>query len=233
MSYNNGPRIVTDQLIYCVDAANVKSYPGSGNTVTDLSKVQGVSTFYAGISAAYDPTRFESDALAITDRMYITHSTISFADAEAYSWDYWIKLSSGAEQTYHSLAGSGLSNRWVILYLASASGASWQLRYRDSTSTYYNSPSVTTHNIKNNWAHACFTISAARLLTFYVNGIGIGTGNLTTSSFYLTRLMGGYTSGSNYYPLQGSMAQAKYYRKELSASEVLQNFNATRGRFGI
>jgi hypothetical protein len=37
MSYANGPRIVTDGLVCCLDAANRKSYPGSGTTWYDLS----------------------------------------------------------------------------------------------------------------------------------------------------------------------------------------------------
>jgi len=31
-----GPDIVEDGLVLCLDAANPKSYPGSGNTWTDL-----------------------------------------------------------------------------------------------------------------------------------------------------------------------------------------------------
>ena len=37
MSVNYNPTIVTDNLIFCLDAGNVKSYPGSGITWTDLS----------------------------------------------------------------------------------------------------------------------------------------------------------------------------------------------------
>ena len=33
-----GPQIVTDGLVFCVDANNAKSYPGSGTTWYDLSK---------------------------------------------------------------------------------------------------------------------------------------------------------------------------------------------------
>lgn len=37
MSYSNGPRIVTDGLVLCLDAGNTKSYPGSGTTWFDIS----------------------------------------------------------------------------------------------------------------------------------------------------------------------------------------------------
>ena len=36
MSFNNGTNIVTDSLVYCLDAANVKCYSGSGTNLVDL-----------------------------------------------------------------------------------------------------------------------------------------------------------------------------------------------------
>lgn len=37
MAYRNGPKIITDGLVLCLDAAGTKSYPGNGTTWTDLS----------------------------------------------------------------------------------------------------------------------------------------------------------------------------------------------------
>ena len=37
MAYNTGPKIVTDGLVLCLDAADRNSYPGSGNTWYDLN----------------------------------------------------------------------------------------------------------------------------------------------------------------------------------------------------
>ena len=37
MAVGYNPRIVTDGLVFCVDVANVKSYPGSGTDLYDLS----------------------------------------------------------------------------------------------------------------------------------------------------------------------------------------------------
>ena len=36
MGLGHSPRIVTDGLVLCVDAANARSYPGTGTTWTDL-----------------------------------------------------------------------------------------------------------------------------------------------------------------------------------------------------
>ena len=37
MGVNYNPKIVTDGLVLCLDAANKRSYPGSGSTWNDLS----------------------------------------------------------------------------------------------------------------------------------------------------------------------------------------------------
>ena len=36
MGLTHSPRIVTDGLVFCVDPANARSYPGTGTTLTDL-----------------------------------------------------------------------------------------------------------------------------------------------------------------------------------------------------
>ena len=51
MAQAHGPRIVTDGLVFCVDAANVKSYPGSGNTWSNLANTNSSGTFSG---ATYD-----------------------------------------------------------------------------------------------------------------------------------------------------------------------------------
>ena len=45
-----GPRIVTDGLIFYIDAANKKSYPGSGTTYSNLKNLSNEGTLYHGIS---------------------------------------------------------------------------------------------------------------------------------------------------------------------------------------
>ena len=37
MSFHHSPKIATDGLVFCLDAANTKSYPRSGNLFRNLS----------------------------------------------------------------------------------------------------------------------------------------------------------------------------------------------------
>jgi hypothetical protein len=105
---------------------------------------------------------------------------------------------------------------------------------------YYNSlnsPAYTVGNITDGAiAHCVVTCDASNnLLSTYINGILAGsasrTGWVTTynSTFGLGFDLDG---GTNEYML-GDMYLFRHYNKVLAASEILQNFNATKARFGL
>lgn len=80
------------------------------------------------------------------------------------------------------------------------------------------------------WTHLCATFdgSTARI---YVNGTQSAQYNSTTISYgvYARQISGTTFSG----PILGNVASVRNYNVALTAAEVLQNFNATRARFGI
>ena len=57
MALIHSPKIVTDNLVLCLDAANTKSYPGSGATWTDIS--------YKGNNGTVDGTTFKSPSRSV------------------------------------------------------------------------------------------------------------------------------------------------------------------------
>jgi hypothetical protein len=84
-----------------------------------------------------------------------------------------------------------------------------------------------------------FTVDTSRNISFYVDGallggsVDLNSSGSGTSYVRINRIMAGYSSSTSRYGFQGSMLCARIYSKTLSAAEVLQNFNATRGRVGI
>jgi hypothetical protein len=64
MAYNFSPKIITDGLVLYLDAANTRSYPGSGTVWTDLSRVGNNGTLTNG------PT-FNSEVLYLMGVMII------------------------------------------------------------------------------------------------------------------------------------------------------------------
>jgi hypothetical protein len=74
--------------------------------------------------------------------------------------------------------------------------------------------------------------------SFYVNGTFIGSfsgtnTNTPTTSMFLARNFGDEPEGVSARAFNGKISNAFFYNRVLSASEIQQNFQALRGRYGI
>ena len=227
------PNIVTDGLVLYLDAANVKSYVSGSTTWTDVSGNGRGGNLIGSASFTTGPEAFNTNCTTITNIGYLTPSSqITFADASSYTFDFWVKMRASAQVTGHSLLGRGSTSPWLPIYTGSTSGLDWYLRFRDSTGVYNDFSTITDTNIQN-WTNVTVTADTSRNLSLYVNGVFRQTIVLTTSLFFVSRIAGGYSSGGNQYNWQGSLASSKFYNRTLSATEALQNYNATKTRFGL
>ena len=106
--------------------------------------------------------------------------------------------------------------------------------------TPYGSTNLTT----NTWFMASYVFDRTSSIKIYYNGVQETlTGNATISQWAGLNFqspnpfrIGSYTAANNTGILQlinGNMALTQVYHRALSASEVLQNFNATKGRYGL
>jgi hypothetical protein len=88
----------------------------------------------------------------------------------------------------------------------------------------------------NTWTHLAFTFSPSTRVIAYVNGAFHSQGNLAggrTINYVSPNLSLGRWSYGNSRFWNGKMSSFKSYNRILTASEVQQNFNATRSRFSI
>jgi hypothetical protein len=125
----------------------------------------------------------------------------------------------------------GVEGNFRLIY--SSNGFSWVCRggvgwYSPGTFTGYDYSS----SIDNNWFHTVGTYNGT-YNSIYVNGIlretGSNiTGNVDGGAFYI-----GQGTGGNVANQKGNGSLYRIYNKALSAQEVLQNYNATKTRFGL
>ena len=87
--------------------------------------------------------------------------------------------------------------------------------------------------LDGNWHHIGFT-SDGTTKTAYIDGESVGTQSIsgTLSSSFSNRRLGRFGSSNTYYA-NANISIYKIYNRALTAAEIKQNFNATRGRFGI
>lgn len=220
MGLAHSPRIVTDGLVLCLDAANAKSYPGSGNTWTDLSGNNYNGTLTNG------PTFNSSNGGTIvfdgTDDYVQSTSLNKTALGTNFTISLWFSCS-GAQSTkgIFSIADSlnaGLP--WILLQRVNSTNVRWYLNanYR-----------ITNALNDSNFVNLVLTFQS-NLWTVYKNGITDGTYSGTIGTY--TGIQTFLGNGFNGY-FSGNIANVSAYTRVLSASEIQQNFNALRGRFGL
>jgi len=234
------PSIVTSGMVLNLDAGYVPSYPRTGTTWNDLSGnnygsvLVGTCLYSGGTSGTTNPDRLETNCVSITSTGYVqTNSIITFTDASPFSLDFWVKLRNGTPATDNCLVGNGTTGSYWMITTQDTTGDSWNIRFRNINFVYSAFTRVTNYNIQNNWGNICITIDTNRNANFYLNGTFRESISLSSTTTNVRRIGGGYQSGLNQYNLQGALGTAKIYNRTLSETEVLQNYNALKPRFGL
>lgn len=222
MSLGHGASIVRSGLVMYLDAANVKSYPGSGTTWSDLTRNSNIGTLTGG--PTFDTANGGSIVLDGTDDYVSISCAPSTIRAYNSTTQFIIKL-----PTYAGGQRNVVSYRTGVssLYIGKQSGGIF---------CYYNTLNTqgfTVGSIPNN-ATVCVAITcdaANNLLSTYINGTLAGSATRTgwNTAYNTTMTIG----GSDIEYMLGNYYSFSHYNKVLSAEEVRQNFEALRGRYNI
>ena len=213
---SSGPNVVTDSLIMYWDADNTSSYPGTGNTIYDISNS---GTTYNGT--------FSNTITYTTDNGY---KVLGTNGSNSYIYNTAINLSSS---NYTVMVGSRYTS--IEGRLLNAHSNNWLLgHWGVNTNVYYAEGWITSSSPggDTNW----------RIYT--------GTGNIggDTYALYsnnsLVNSNGGGSQGPNGFNFgrygpgnsewgAGYMSFVLVYNKVLTTSEMTQNYNAFKDRFGL
>jgi hypothetical protein len=224
MALSHGPGVITDGLVLCLDAADSLSYPGSGTTWTDLSGNGNNGTL----------RNWNSPGTTIVSNVkcfYLNGSTSGTGDIEisnfyenfvagdnTHTFEWWgYSNSASAIDPFNS----GACGTPCIAYGESGS-------YFDATGSLGVSAGI----ITSEW-HQYTLVQNGTTATSYRDGVQIGTRNdwgvpPSASRSAIIGSRGWSDRQNNWY-----LSTYKWYNKALTASEIQQNFNASRGRFGI
>jgi len=222
MGIGYGPRVITDGLVLALDAADVSSYPGSGTTWTDLSGNGNNGTLvngptYSDGSIVFDGT---NDYISLIDNL---------GDPQQFSVSFWCyptALSVDANNNYRRifLTPGSNTNTGNIILIEQSGNISFRLPGGSGTN-------FTTSGFSgiNEWGYVtCVYNQSHRQI--YFNGV-------FKSQFAEAGVTVNFGSpqivDQNGQQFQGKISNFKIYNRALTASEIQQNFNALRGRFGI
>lgn len=230
MSIQGNPFAIHDSsLMLYLDAANIKSYIGSGTSWVDLS---GNSINGTLVNTPAFNSGSGGNFVFNGTNTHIISPENSTLNTQTPSVEVWIKTNSlnqngfffekGQVNTQYSLFQEG-SN---LVWRQNISGVGALSLYA-TTSNYINT---------SNWAQVVGTYtSGTRRL--YVNGELVASdtqsGTISTNANGSSiGVYGGYNGGRGYY-YNGSIGIIRVYNKVLSPEDVLQNYNTTKSRFDL
>ena len=230
MGFYRGPKIITDGLVLYLDAANQKSYPGSGTTWNDLSRRSTNGSLINGPLFSSD-----NNGSIVFDGV---NDRVECSEVDTFKISSTITLhASFYIDTYVNWAGIvGRNNNSKAVYSLNLSPNSQRLRFN------YNNISPWTTNIETTstlpirrWIISTVTYDGTDV-KMYLNGVldrvaTIGSITFDTGSGFPLDIGYDNPGGDEYF--NGNISQILIYNRALLTEEVIQNYNATKSRFNL
>ena len=230
MGLDQSPLIVTDGLVFYIDAANTRSYSGSGNTVLNIASSGAIgATKTAGIafSSTSAPT-----FVATADSNYLL-SDYTLASGTSFTVCMWFKRVGNSYWT--ALFGNEVWN----------SGTGYVAMLTNANSITFTRGGAEELNYSNagfassNFNFYAFVKNPSGSNSFiYINGVQVASGSISNVAIskpfvFNTRWENTGASPSTGDSRESQFAQMYVYNRALTASEIVQNYNATKRRYGL
>lgn len=220
VSPSGGPTIVTSGLVLHLDAGKTASYPGSGTTWTDLSGNGNNATLING--PTYDSGNGGSILFDGGDDYASTGTTGFPFGSSAGTLSGWAKT--------NTLSGNWA---WIITY-----GTAWfsqgRILGRNGSTYYYGgyADDISVGGIPiNTWFHMTGVYTGTQA-SMYING-SLVSGPTSKSWNTISNVSYVGKSINSGEPWSGNIAQVLVYNRALTGSEILQNYDVDKARFGL
>ena len=236
MAGNVAPNTVTNGLVLYLDAGNTVSYPGTGTSWRDISGNSNNGTLTNG------PTFNSNNGGSIVfdgTNDYVNNTSYTASNDYTLSlWCYYNTPTSELGNYYRTLISKGgvfINNSTFGFGFRNVTNTNVRLfLYFYNGSTEGGTEFALTTSPYQKWRN--FAVSkTSNVYLFYENGTLISTYNASISpsanSYPLN--MGTDSSLSSTSFFNGSIATSLIYNRGLSSTEITQNYNALKGRYGL
>lgn len=221
------PDIVTNGLILYLDASNTKSYPGTNTTWRDLTGSTITGSLVNG------PTFSSTNSGVIT--FDGTNDYVQVSDNAN------LRSSSGTYSIWFNCTGtaSGSSTNSAVLYKADTVGSfnGYIILARTTQVVVSVKTADTGYTLggysATGWVNATLVNSAGTSFSVYINGVLRGTQATAAVTISSEPMRIGIGLDSFWANFQGNVPIVSIYNRALTDNEVLQNYNATKTRFGL
>lgn len=241
MSNQYGPKIVTSGLVLCLDGKSTASYPGSGSTWNDIS------SFGANCSLVNSPIYTSSDGSFSFDGVD-EYGSITNAQTrtDTMTNEVWFRPSSvvggetGRSTLIRTVPSNTVSDMVCVLQNTGTNLAKIVIEMKNSSDVGYTGYESATNIVTiNRWYHLVHTINRpAGNTRVFLNTTSVINNSTSTHSMTFSANIQIAQQGTNVASAfarryAGRIGAVRIYNRVLSAAEVLQNYNATKGRYGL
>ena len=226
--FGSSNSVITDGLEFYVDAANPMSYV-SGNTTTDSLVGDKIGTLINGTGfSTINQGAWDFDGIddRFTLRPLITASHLTYS--------VWFRpaITDGDFRTLGQTGNWSTTEFACFFKKVPAGGLNLRLRTKSGDAdTSTSQPAVINPNFYNTWHNATFVIEPSTQYIYYNGQFMTSTARTNNTDITINSLSLGLSMGYGYY--SGKIASNILYSRKLSPTEILQNYNALKGRFGL
>jgi hypothetical protein len=218
--------IVQQGLVLNLDAGNPYSYGGAGTTFYDVSPTALSWTINNATYNSSDPKYFSYNG----SNSWLESSTSAAYDSQTITMECWFYPSPLSQEGFLFEKGAVNSQYSMFLSLTAFYFRTFGGTINNQDLTFASSTYLTA----NVWNHVICTYNGS-IKIIYVNGVQVASVNAsgTLNTGQTNQYIGKYGNAGNNYPFNGRIGETRVYNIALSAAQVLQNYNATKGRFGL
>ena len=233
MSASGGPNIITDGLIFAIDAGSKRSYSGTGTSVIELSRNHSGGTLSGGTSFESHYLNFDgsNDSLAFATDDIFERGTLPF------TMEAWVRLNDNTGTSNISAVMGGGNplcdncDGGYFIYFMGSTSKTINLRFDNSGLNNMDSLSYTRNTtFEDGKFYHIVGLRDGTNTKIYLDGTLVATG--TDNATNVNDISTFYVSGWSNYRGDMDVAVSKIYNQSLSASQILQNYNASKSRFG-
>jgi hypothetical protein len=219
MALGHSPSIITSGLVFYIDAANPRCYPGSGTDLTDNISGIGASLVGGVGFSTFNYGFFTFDG---------SNDNINFGNSNS------VRLLNGTISAWVKATSPGAGFRGIM-----AKQNAYGLFYNDSVLAAYDwgagggTRSTGVNIADGTWKNVVMTFQSAvsNGTKIYINGSSVLTTTMTWLNDTQNLYGGAEVSANQYANCSGSIFSL--YNRALTAQEVLQNYNAAKKRYGL
>ena len=236
MAFNFSPKVVTDGLVLYLDAANTKSYPGSGTTWSDLSRSGTNGTLTNG--PTFNSGNGGSIVFDGVNDYVDCGNVLNFERTDSFTLNSWVNITSLSSFRVIVAKMDTLSKGYA--FIVDPNGElTFILRNTPTTNSLLVRTNINLIST-NNWFNIVVTYNGNSLpsgVNFYVNSIPYPIvtilNNTLTQTIITSVSLDVGRRAANDGNMLGRISQTQIYNRALTAQEIKQNYNATKTRYGL